>query len=252
MSTSPSTTEIVFALGAGELLVGRSEFCDEPPEAQRVETIGGFANPSVERIVSLTPTLVTGERGPAGVELVSRLESLGIAAYFPAIDRVADIERAIGELGQKLQREARGQEIAAQIRADIEAIELRTRARDRPKVVLLFDFKPLIAAGPQSFPDDLLRLAGGTNAVTSGAKYPTLGAEGLLALDPDVILDGSAGAYTDLPSALLRATPGLSELRAVRGGRVFRLEGTAALRPGPRIVRGLEQIEAMLFRAASP
>jgi iron complex transport system substrate-binding protein len=242
VSTSPSMTEAVFALGRGAALVGRSSFCDYPEEAKTIEAVGGFADPNVERIVALAPTLVTGERGPAGPELSARLESLGIATYFPVIDRVSDIERAIRELARKIDAERVADEVAGGLASKIASIADRVRAEKRPRVVFLFDFKPLIAAGPESFPADALVLAGAENAVTTGSKYPTLSAEGLLALDPDVIIDGSAGAYPEKADALLRAITGLADLRALREGRVVRLEGSAALRPGPRIAAGIQQI----------
>lgn len=235
-------TEIVFAIGRGPALVGRSSFCDYPEEAKSIEVIGGFADPNIERIVALQPTLVTGERGPAGPELSARLESLGIATYFPLIDRVSDIEIAIRELGDKLDAKEVAGTVASALAEKVAALSTRVASEKRPRVVFLFDFKPLIAAGTNSFPADALGLAGAENAVVTGSKYPTLGPEGLLAVDPDVIIDGSAGAYAESPDALLRSISGLAELRALREGRVVRLEGTAALRPGPRIASGIEQI----------
>ena len=242
VSTSPSMTEIVFAVGRGSALVGRSSFCDFPEEAKSIEVIGGFADPSVERIVALQPTLVAGEQGPAGPDLPARLEALGIATYFPVMDRVSDIERGIRELGGKLDAAAKADAVASELAERVAAVGARVAAEKRPRVVFLFDFKPLIAAGPDTFPSDALSLAGADNAVKTGSKYPTLSAEGLLALDPDVIIDGSGGAYTEAPEALLRALTGLGDLRALREGRVVRLQGSAALRPGPRIAAGIEQI----------
>jgi iron complex transport system substrate-binding protein len=243
-------TEIVFAVGRGPALVGRSSFCDYPDEAKAIEVVGGFADPNLERIVALQPTLVTGERGPAGPELSARLESLGIATYFPLTDRVADIEKAIRELGEKLDAKAAADGVANELSEKVAAVGSRVGAEKRPRVVFLFDFKPLIAAGTESFPADALALAGAENAVKTGSKYPTLGAEGLLALDPDVIIDGSGGAYTESADALLRAITGLADLRALREGRVVRLEGSAALRPGPRIAAGIEQIAKIAHPSA--
>ena len=235
-------TEIVFAVGRGASLVGRSSYCDYPEEAKAIEAVGGFSDPNVERIVALQPTLVTGERGPAGPELSARLESLGIATYFPSIDRVADIERAIRDLAAKVDATNAGEAVAAELSRRVAAVGARVASEKRPRAVFLFDFKPLIAAGPESFPSDALALAGAENAVKTGSKYPTLGPEGLLALDPDLIIDGSGGAYAESPDALLRAITGLADLRALREGRVVRLEGSAALRPGPRIAAGIEQL----------
>ena len=243
VSISPSATEAVFALGRGDRVVGRSTYCDEPPEARAIPEVGGFADPSLERIVALAPTLVVGERGPAGPRLVEALEQRGIATYFPAMGNLAEIVASLRGLGQRLDATKEADVAAVRIETAIAEVEREVAGRPRPRVLFLFDFAPLVAAGPGSFPDELLRRAGADNVVTSGGMYPRLGAEGVLALDPDAIVDGSApGAYTEPPLALLGGIAGLGALRAVRERRVARLEGTAALRPGPRIGEGLRQL----------
>lgn len=251
VSTSPSMTELVFALGRGDALVGRSAYCDYPPEAAKVEVIGGFADPSVERIVALEPTLVCGERGPAGPELVAALERVGLKTFFPPLDRVKDITIAIAELGTKIEAQAIARDLSASIDDKLAEIDARVRTRARPKVVMLFDWRPLIVAGPTSFPSEMIALAGGSNAVDDAMKYPTLGPEGLLALDPDWLLDGSGEAYANEPPMKIAKTiPGLDALRAFRDGRLHRLVGSQALRPGPRIAQGVQQIAELLHAAA--
>ena len=88
------------------------------------------------------------------------------------------------------------------------------------------------------------------NCVTSGGKYPKLGVEGLLTLDPDRILDGSAGAYAEDPIDIARSIEGLGTLRATKGGKIHRLPGTSALRPGPRIGEGVEEVAKLVHPAA--
>ncbi len=247
VSISPSTTEAIFAIGRGAELVGRSRYCDEPPEARSVPEVGGFADPSVERILALTPTLVVGERGPAGPRLVEALEQRGLATYFPPIGTLADIDAFLLGLGERMDAREGASRVIERIHAAASAVDAEVAGRARKRVLFLFDFQPLIAAGPGGFPDELLRRAGGDNVVTSGGAYPQLGVEAVLALDPDRILDGSAPAE-GAPDALtmLRAIPGLAELRAVRTGQVARLTGTAAIRPGPRIGEGLAQLARLL------
>lgn len=250
VSTSPSTTEMVFALSRGADLVGRSSYCDHPRDALLIESIGGFADPNLERILALRPTLVCGERGPAGPEFVAALERHGLQTFFPPIDRVDDVARAIEELATKLAVDARGAEVVTALRSTLAGVAASVHERKAPTVVMLFDWKPLVAAGPGSFPDEIVALAGGRNALESGIKYPKLSSEGLLALDPDVIIDGSAGAYSESPAELARTIPGLSALRAALTARLHRLEGTAALRPGPRIGEGVEQVARFLHPGA--
>ncbi|MEJ7733560.1 MAG: helical backbone metal receptor, partial [Polyangiaceae bacterium] len=92
VSLSPSTTETVFALGAGAELVARSRQCDFPPEAARLPAVGGYADPNVEAIIALAPTLVVGARGPAGPVLEAALRGKGIATFFPETESLAQIQ----------------------------------------------------------------------------------------------------------------------------------------------------------------
>jgi len=253
VSVSPSASESVFALGRGGELVGRSTFCDEPPEVKNVPEVGGFADPSLERIVALAPTLVVGERGPAGPRLIEALEQRGVATYFPPIASIADIIAFLLGLGERLGATDAARALVASIDKELQVVKAEAAARRRPRTAFLFDFKPLIAAGPETFPDELLRRAGGDNVVTAGGMYPRLGPEGLLALDPEVIIDGSApGVYPGDPLEILRSIEGLAALRAVREGRVARLAGTSALRPGPRIGKGVAEVHALIAKLSEP
>jgi len=244
VSLSPSTTEAVFALGAGASLVGRSRYCDHPPEAARLPVVGGYADPSIEAILALSPTLVVSARGPAGPALEQALRAHGAATYFPETESFAQIEEMLTELGRQLGAEAGAAGSVARLRAQRRAVEEAVRSRPRVRVALLFDTAPVVAAGPGSFPDELIRISGGENAVTRGGAYPSVPVEHLLALDPDLLIDGAAEAHEGAPSAAsrlaaLREAPGWRELRAMREGRVRLLASAAALRPGPRIGEGL-------------
>ncbi len=245
MSTSPSMTEIVFAVGRGADLVGRTQFCDFPPEVSAIPEVGGFADPSVEKILALEPTLVCGERGPAGPDLVAALEARGVATFFPAMDDVATILVAIAELGVRVDAATEGARVADAVRQGLDAVRARVAGRPRPRAVFLFDLRPLVAAGPGSFPDELLSIAGTVNVVTAGGKYPRLSTEGLIALDPDVVIDGSMNA-----SAANLAGDELRMLRATRAGRLHRLGSAAALRPGPRLAQGVEELASLAHGAA--
>jgi iron complex transport system substrate-binding protein len=242
VSLSPSTTEAVFAIGAGAALVGRSRHCDYPPGAQRLPSVGGYADPSIEAILALSPTLVVGARGPAGPALEQALLSHGVATFFPETESLAQIEDLLAELGRRLDATPGSERVIARIRAQRRAIEEAVKRRPRVRVALVFDTAPIFVAGPGSFPDELIRLAGGDNVITRGGAYPTVGMEHLLALDPDVVLDGSTDddvAQGRAKLALLRDAPGWSALRAMREGRARSLGTYAALRPGPRIGEGL-------------
>jgi iron complex transport system substrate-binding protein len=251
VSLAPSTTEAVFALGAGAELVGRSRHCDYPPEAAALPAVGGYADPSVEAIVALAPTLVVGARGPAGPALEQALHGRGLSTFWPETESLAQIESMLADLGRLLDREAAGVAAAAVVRDRVGAISRAVTARPKVRAVLLFDVAPIVAAGPGGFPDELLGKAGADNLVKEGGAYPTLPVERLLALDPDVVLDGSIGAHQDgSRMASLRDAPGWRELRAMRSGSVRAVSDAVVLRPGPRIGEGLAILARALHGAA--
>ncbi|MFT3773912.1 MAG: helical backbone metal receptor [Minicystis sp.] len=252
VSLSPSTTEAVYAIGAGPLLAGRSGYCDYPPEALKLPVVGGFSDPSVEKIVALRPTLVVGARGPAGPALEQALEKHGIATFFPETESITQIEAMLTELGKRLGHDAGAASAVAAIEVQRKQVATAIAGRARVKAVFLFDVGPIVAAGPGSFPDALIREAGGDNLVTAGGQYPTLDLEKILALDPDVILDGAGDmAAGSGRVAALRDAPGWKNLRALREGRA-RLVSSATLRPGPRIGEGLAAVARALHGDAVP
>lgn len=253
ISISPSTTEAAFAIGAGDLLVGRSKYCDYPPEAARLPSVGGYSDPSIEAIVALSPTLVIGARGPAGPSLEPALQSHGIETYFPETESIAQIEAMLEELGKKLGRVEGAEAAVKRVRERREAVAKAVARLPPVRVAFLFDVAPIVVAGRGSFPDELIRLAGGQNVVERGGQYPTINLESLLTLDPDLILDGASmwgGGGATIPLAAQRSAPGWRELRAVKEGRIQGIDSGAVLRPGPRIGEGLETMARAIHGSA--
>jgi iron complex transport system substrate-binding protein len=247
VSLSPASTEAVYALGGS--LVGRSRYCDHPPEVEKVPGVGGFADPSFEAILGLAPDLVVGVRGPGlGPELEQRLRSRGIQTSFPPTDRMSEIDQMLLALGERIDRPARARSLVASIASHRRRIARALDGRARPRALLVFGLRPIVVAGSGGFPHELLTLAGADNVVTTaGARYPTLGIERVLTLDPDVIVDATGVAKHDTESVEL-SLPGWRELRALKTGRLVAVRDDRVLRPGPRIAQGLE----VLARALHP
>ncbi|MDB4943759.1 MAG: Vitamin transporter, B12-binding component BtuF [Labilithrix sp.] len=247
VSLSPSTTEALFAIGAGRQVVGRSRYCDYPPEVQALPQIGGYVDPSYEAILALRPTLVTGARGPSGSALSEKLGARGIGTFFPQTESFAEIDRMILGLGERTHHEAEARAKVAAIDAQVAAIETALASVPRARVLLVFGLEPISVAGPGGFADEMIRRAGGTNVVTEGSAYPVLGVERVLTLDPDVVVN-AAMAEAHGAERIGKETPGWSRVRAVAAGHVVPLTDEAVLRPGPRIGDGL----ATLARAIHP
>jgi iron complex transport system substrate-binding protein len=247
VSLSPSTTETVFAVGAGSAMVGRSRYCDFPREVARLPQVGGYVDPSLEAILALRPDLVIGARGPAGSAIADKLSSRGIATYFPPTESFEAIDTMILGIGERTGRGSAARATVDSIHERIAAVERSVAGRPRTRVLVVFGLEPLSVAGPSSFPDEMIRRAGGENVITEGGAYPTLGVERVLALDPDVIVN--AAMMEERASERLRKdAPGWSRVRAVQQDRVSTITDEAVLRPGPRIADGL----LLLARAIHP
>jgi len=247
VSLSPSTTEALAAIGAREELVGRSRYCDYPPDVTTLPSVGGFVDPNFEAIVALRPDLVTGARGPSGPQISERLGALGIATYFPVTESLEAIDAMIRGLGERTGHDAAASALVSAIHARRAEVAEHTKGLTHPRTLLVFGLGPIVVAGPTSFADEMLRGAAGTNVVTEGGAYPTLGMERILALAPDVVVDASMQESKG-EERITQDTPGWRELAAVKAGRVTALRDEAVLRPGPRVAEGM----AVLARAIHP
>jgi iron complex transport system substrate-binding protein len=245
VSISPSTTEALAAIGARAVLVGRSRYCDYPPEVLSLPPVGGYVDPSYEAILALAPDLVTGARGPSGPDLSTRLGAHGIATYFPVTESFEGIDAMLAGLGDRTGHRREADLVVQRLHSEEAAVATAVGREPKVRALFLFGIAPIVAAGPGGFPDEMLRRAGGVNVVTEGSAYPTLGLERVLALDPDVIVDAAWGESGD-HGRITVDTPGWRELRAVKAGRVVPLRDEVILRPGPRIGEGLRLLAKAL------
>ena len=247
VSLSPSTTEALFVIGAGPQVVGRSRYCDWPAEVTKLPQIGGYVDPSFEAILALRPDLVTGARGPAGAAMSERLEARGIKTFLPKTESFAEIDAMMLGLGERTGHAADAKAKVDALDAQVSAIARALASVPHPRVLLVFGLEPVSVAGPASFADEMIRRAGGTNVVTEGGAYPTLGIERVLTLDPDLVVN-AAIAEAHGHQRIAKDTPGWSKVRAVTTGHVVALTDESVLRPGPRVGDGL----TALARAIHP
>jgi iron complex transport system substrate-binding protein len=247
VSLGPSTTEALFAIGAGDRLVARSRYCDWPPEATKLPAVGGL-QPDIEAILQLGPDLVVGPSGQWSGRLSETMHAHGIATWFPdEIQSLGAVDALILGLGERTGHAKEAREVTGRLDAREAAIEKATASAPRPRVLLVAGLGPVVVAGPHNFADDMLRHAGAANVVTDGTSWPVLGFERIVELDPDVILDATV-AETGGPTHITSEAQGWSGVRAVREGHVVPLHDERVLRPGPRIAEGL----AVLAHALHP
>ncbi len=247
VSVSPATTEALFAVGAGDRVVGRSRFCDWPPEAAKVPVVGGVIDANLETIVELAPDLLVGSPGPASTKLSEQLAAFGVATWFPSIESLAAVDAMLIGIGQRTGHAGEAHDIVESIDAHTAAVERAVAGEPAPRVLMVVDVGPVVATGPHDFVDEMVRRAGGANVLATGGSWQTLDFEQIVGLDPDVVLDAS-DANGGSRSRITLQTPGWADVRAVREGHVVTLTDARVLRPGPRVAEGL----AVLARALHP
>ena len=252
VSTAPSVTEILFALGLGDQVVGVTTFCNYPEAAKSLPKIGGFSNPSLEAIVALKPDLVVGSWGNP-MEIVDRIKRLNIGWIGIKIQSVEDVLTAILTVGKQTGKKEKAEELVEGFRKRIWRITQRTERlspEQRPRVFWGGWNEPIYTAGPGSFIHDLIEMAGGRN-IAGDAKqpWPRYGLETIVAADPEVFLCGHdpEGFKTDAEAlSALRTRRGWKDITAIKTGRVYLMRSDVFLRPGPRLVDALEQMAATI------
>ncbi len=258
VSCAPGATEILFALGAGARVVGVTDFCASPPEVARKERIGGYATPSLEKVLSLRPDLVvlvpSIVREAASFE--ARLREAGIRVLGLRLGGIAEVGAAARAVAAALGEPESGERLASRISADAAAARAEFAGRPRRRVLVAFSHDPgnLFVAGRGTFVAEMLEAAGGENIATGAEGYFVMGLETLLAADPDVIVD-AAGPMED-PEAARRGaeatwrTGALASLRAVREGRLRVTTESAVVVPGPRIAEGIRALGGSIHAEA--
>jgi len=252
VSVAPDLTEIIFAIGEGQRLVGVSDFCDYPPEAADKEKVGNLTGPSVETILSLQPDLVLVVRGVSS-EVIDSLRAAGIKVVGKDPGSLAEVIEMVREVGRMLGGESAAGKLAGEMAARRRQVEERAaeyvRRQGRPRVLFLISLEPVFVAGPGSFANDLIRLAGGQNVVGEGGEevnrpWPQYSLEKIVAQDPDLIIAALDG-HTEQAGSLaerMSKDPGWQGLKAVQQGRVHEVDPDLFLRVGPRLLDGLEEL----------
>lgn len=242
VSLSPSVTEVLFEAGVGPRVVGVTSHCRFPREVLALPKVGGYLTPSYEALVALQPDLVVTL--PEQVDLEPRLAALRIPILRVDHRSLEGIVRSIEQVGRHCGTQASAKPAADALRATLAGVRQMAGGR-RPRVLICFgraeDFRRLTAAAPGTVHDDLITRAGGVNVLASGVvAYPTLSAEGVMRLDPDVIIEFSSSG-TDA-TALRRQWNRLESVRAVKNGRVYAFTGEFLSVPGPRFARFAETV----------
>ncbi len=243
VSLSPSSTEIVYALGAGDRVVGLDRYSDWPPETRKVDKVGANLEPSLERIVALRPDLVLTATTANTQATTQAIERTGIAVFVSKADTLAQIYEDIESIGDAIGRLPEARVLTRSMRARLEALRARHAGRRPVRTLLVVWSEPLVVAGRASHLDDLITAAGGVNIVDDSAiPFPNYSLERVMARAPEALVVGTH-AYGSPPLAPLER---LTTVPAVRDHRVYLIDGDLLFRPGPRVVEGAEALARLL------
>jgi iron complex transport system substrate-binding protein len=254
ISLSPNVTEILFALGLGDKIVGVTRFCNYPPKAKGKMKVGGYLDPNYEAILSLKPDIVVLLTEFESIK--SSLSELGIKYLEVDNKTVSEIMASIDYLGKQFGAEQQAKKMLAEMRSKIERIKQKTSRSVRPKVLIIVErtlgtgaIEDVYVAGKNTFYDELINMAGGINAFgDEKIAYPIVSAEGIIHLNPEFIID----LIPQLDQTGLSATTlqkdweSLPQIDAVKNHQVHILSQDYAVIPGPRFILFLEDLARMI------
>jgi iron complex transport system substrate-binding protein len=249
VSMSPSNTEILFALGLGDRVVGVTDYCDFPPEALDKPKIGGFSNPDLERVVALSPDLIVADQIHEK-EVVPELERRNLPVFVMDPRNLDQVLESISLLGRATGKEAEAAALVDGMKKRIEAVAQQVAGlspQERPRVLSITWHDPLWTAGKGTWEDQLISMAGGQNLLPELEGYKTVDLEVVLNRDPQIIIAASGhGDALRAPYFWALEEPRLKGTEALRKGRVYEIDADTVSRPGPRLVDGLEEMLRLL------
>lgn len=259
VSLAPNITEILFALGLGDKVVGVTEYCNYPESAQKKNKIGGFINPNIEKIVSLQPDLVIATPDGNPQSVVEKLASLGIPVYCIYPKNIDEVFLSILNIGKICGADTEANQLITSLRQRVtKAISIARKNGAYPKkVFFVLSTDPLITVGAGSFIDNLISLANGTNiAHHTPVKYPHYSMEEVVRSQPDIILvadmtpslnQNNHSQQTQMQLVQLQYWEKWKEsIPAVKNNKVYFINSDLVTRPGPRLVEGLELLVKLI------
>lgn len=230
VSLSPATTEIAFALGAGERLVGRTSWDLYPPDARAVPDLGSGIRPNVEAVLGARPDLVILYASIDNRQAATRLRAAGVNTLSLKVDRVADFHRAVRLMGLLVGDTATARVVSDSVARTLARVERATASLPRPTVFWHIWDAPLITIARGSYMNELIEIAGARNVYADmAASSPTVGIEDVLQRNPRYIITGPEGA------AKIKSDPRWSAAPAVKEGRVLVVDTALVGRPAPRL-----------------
>lgn len=246
VSLAPSNTEILFALGLEDKVVGVTEFCNYPEAAKAKPKIGGFSNADIERIVALEPGLILAA-DIHNKTVIPALEKVGLTVFALAPKNLDEVLASISLAGEVTGNSQEANQLVTSLEKRIKTITTKTKElaeTERPRTLFLTWHDPLWTVGSETLINDLINKAGGENIAQDLSGHKTIDLETVIHRNPEIIIVMSGhGEAKDLPyNYVLNEEPRLRTTEAVMVGRVYQIDSDIFGRPTPRMVDGLEQL----------
>jgi iron complex transport system substrate-binding protein len=249
VSLAPDLTEILFALGLDERIVGVTRDSDYPPAALAQPKVGTFWQPNIEAVIATKPDLVVTLAIEQQQDLARRLQRIGYDCRAVEIEKIDDLFDAIAAIGTAAGAQGQAQELSEKVKAALHHLQAATAGWPKVKVLWVVQREPLRVAGRDTFVNEMIELAGGANAIGPTLhKYPPIGAEEVIAVKPEVIIEPAMapGALDEQRRQAVSYWSRYANLPAVTNGRIYVIDGDTVSRLGPRLCVGIEVIAKCL------
>ncbi|PKM78072.1 MAG: cobalamin-binding protein [Firmicutes bacterium HGW-Firmicutes-15] len=249
VSLAPSNTEILFFLGLGDRVVGVTSYCDYPEEAKLITKIGGFKDPSLEKIVILKPDLVlaTGMHE----QLIKGLEDAGLDVLVIKPNTIEEILNTMQLVGRAAGVEDKAATLTKDLKDRVNAVSEKTGkipANERPTVYYELWYEPLMSVGKGTMIGQIIELAGGINVTAGSAEqYPQLSEEVIVMKNPEVMVNSYGHDAKKITPEEIAARKGWKEISFVKNYRIYTIDSDCLTIAGPRIVEGLEKMAQYLY-----
>ncbi|MBP2240955.1 iron complex transport system substrate-binding protein [Cytobacillus eiseniae] len=250
VSTSPSETEILFALGLGDKIYGVSDFDDYPKEALTKQKVGGVTKPNEETIIAADPDLVIGGISMKD-DIVEKFRGLGLTLYKTEPKKLDDILNNIIQIGIITDTQEKAEELVAQMKETIKTVtDVAATIKEEDKKKVYIEFSPGWTVGKGEFMDELITLAGGINIASDMEGWNAINEEKVIQDNPEVILytaevvDDKSGKPLE---ELITSRNGWEKISAIQDGNLTGIEGNIMSRPGPRITDALTQMAEAIY-----
>ncbi|MBM3153881.1 MAG: cobalamin-binding protein [Chloroflexi bacterium] len=250
VSLAPSVTEMLFALGLDDRIVGTTDYCDYPEAAKSKTRVSGYSTPDLEKIVAVQPDLIVAESIHENTVLPA-LEKLGLPVFVTFATSIDVILNDITVIGQITGKSKAARKLVSDMTNQIDAVTSRTSAlaaKDRPGVLYVVWFNPIWTMGSKTFTDDLIAKAGGTNVFSADfEKARVVSLEAVVTKNPQVILVSAMATTADLVYNSIKKETRLAGVDAIKNNRVYKITDSNLIeRPSPRIIQGLEEVAKLI------